>query len=89
MAKKPKFNPKRHSKYHVQNTDKYIGKTVPICRSTWEYSFCRWCDTNPNILEWASEPLSVPYFDPTTQKKRNYYPDFLIKVINKNDEVET
>jgi len=28
--------------------------------------------------------VEIPYFDPVKQKHRRYYPDFLVKVIDKN-----
>lgn len=89
MSNKPKFDPKKHTQYYVQNPEKYIGKSPPICRSNWEYSVCKYFDTNPSVIEWASEPFSIPYFDPTTQKKRRYFPDFLAKIVNSNNEIDT
>jgi hypothetical protein len=50
--------------YKVQNREKYVGDpSLVIYRSSWEYTFCRWCDYSPSILRWSSEPLRVPYYD--------------------------
>ena len=50
--------------YIVRNKDKYIGDPLlVIYRSSWEFSFCRWCDFSPSILNWSSEPVKVPYYD--------------------------
>ena len=38
------------------------------------------CDTNDNIVTWASEEFSIPYISPLDNKRHRYYPDFLIKV---------
>jgi hypothetical protein len=38
----------------------------------------RFCDTNDNVLQWASESLVIPYRHPLTGKMTNYIPDFLI-----------
>ena len=50
-----------------------------ICRSSWERKFCRYCDTQPNVLKWASEEFSIPYVSPKDGKVHRYYPDFLIE----------
>jgi len=50
--------------YKVQHPEKYIGDpTLVIYRSSWEHSFCRWCDFSPSILRWSSEPIKIPYYD--------------------------
>jgi hypothetical protein len=38
----------------------------------------RFCDTNDNILQWASESIQIPYRNPVTGKQSIYVPDFLI-----------
>ena len=69
------------SKYKPQNPRKYKGNPNNIvCRSNWEKKFCQWCDTNENILLWASEEFSIPYVSPLDRRVHKYYPDFLIKV---------
>lgn len=69
------------SRYLPENPKKYIGNPNNIiCRSSWERRFCNWCDKNENILEWGSEELYIPYYDPVKRKVRKYYPDFFIKV---------
>jgi hypothetical protein len=40
----------------------------------------RYCDRNDKILEWGSEEFFIPYFDPTTNKVRRYFPDFIVKI---------
>ena len=54
----------RQGYYKVQNVNKYIGDpNLVIYRSSWEYSFCRWCDYSPSIIRWGSEPMHIPYYD--------------------------
>jgi len=43
-----------------------------------------YCDTNVNVLEWASEEVIIPYKDPTSGKNRKYYPDFWVKYLDKD-----
>ena len=69
--------------YKVQNPQKYMGKRSPIYRSSWELAFMRFCDNNIHILEWASETIRIPYFNPMKGKKTTYVPDFLIAYKNK------
>lgn len=45
------------------NRDKCLSKEN-IYRSSWELSFCQWCDRNPKIKRWASEPISIKYRNP-------------------------
>jgi len=72
--------------YTPKNPEKYIGSRPPYCRSSWETIFCRFCDNNPAIQQWASEPVKIPYKDPLTGKQTVYVPDFLIKYIDKNQK---
>ncbi len=75
--------------YHPRNPNKYIGKGQIIYRSSWENQFCQFCDTNSNVLEWASESIRIPYRHPLTGKQTTYVPDFLIRVRNKKNIIET
>ena len=45
----------------------------------------RFCDTNDNILQWASESISIPYRHPLTGRMTNYVPDFLVTYRTKNN----
>ena len=59
--------------------EKYKGRYPIVVRSSWERLFCQWLDSNEGILEWSSEGICIPYYDPVQMKKRRYYPDFWIK----------
>ena len=83
------FNPNKHTIYQPLNPKKYIGKELPISRSSYETAFCKWCDGNTGVIQWVSEPFAVPYYDIVKKKNRRYYPDFLIKVINRSKEIST
>jgi len=80
--KKVKPNGKTKSgKYLPINMEKYIGDGNDIIyRSSWEKRFCSYCDLNPNIVKWSSEPVIIPYFSPIDQKMHEYNVDFYIKV---------
>lgn len=72
--------------YKVRNPEKYVGTKAPMYRSSWEMTFMLFCDNNPAIQQWASEPLKIPYRDPLTGKQTVYVPDFLIKYVDKNNK---
>jgi len=71
--------------YDIQNIEKYVGTNKPRYRSGWELSFMRFCDTNDNILQWASEAIQIPYRHPLTGKQTIYVPDFLITYRTRNN----
>jgi hypothetical protein len=70
--------------YEVRNPEKYIGNHKPRYRSGWEFTFMQFCDSNKNVLKWASEALIIPYRHPLTGKPTNYIPDFFVVYQNKH-----
>ena len=74
----------QRSLYVVKNRSKYVGARQPICRSSWERTFCMFLDLHPNILQWASESVAIPYRDPLTNKKKRYFPDFFMVYVDAN-----
>ena len=73
--------------YVVKNKQKYVGRGTPRYRSGWEHAFMRFLDNNDNILQWASESISIPYRNPITGKQSIYVPDFLITYKNRNNQM--
>ena len=74
--------------FRPQNPEKYKG-TLPISlRSSYEWKFCRWADSNPNIISWGSESVIVPYFDPLKQRVRRYFVDNDITLRTKTGEIK-
>ena len=69
--------------YEVKNTEKYLGNHKPRFRSGWELTFMTFLDNNPNVLNWASESIKIPYRNPLTGKIANYIPDFVVVYQNK------
>jgi hypothetical protein len=65
-------------KYQILNQSKYSGSGMPTFRSSWEQTFMQFCDTNPNVMAWASEPVRITYQNPITGKVTSYVPDFVI-----------
>lgn len=75
--------------YEVKNPNKYVGKSQPKYRSSWEWVFFRFCDNNDHILQWASEAISIPYRHPFTGKMTVYIPDVFIRYRTKNNKICT
>ena len=71
-------------KFSPKNQGKYVGLKSPTYRSSWEHAFMRLCDEHPNVYEWASESIKIPYRNPFTGKYTVYVPDFFIVYMDKN-----
>ena len=71
--------------FKPRHPSKYLGDSSNIiCRSNWERKFCNYCDSNENIISWASEEFSIPYISPLDNRRHRYFPDFLIEVKESN-----
>lgn len=72
------------------NPQKYNGDpTNIIYRSSWERRVMKWLDENPNILEWQSEEIAIPYISPVDNRRHRYFPDFLVKARMPDNSVKT
>lgn len=75
--------PSYKGKFQPRNPKKYKGNPNNIIwRSTWELRAFKFLDENPSILEWQSEELFVMYYDPSSGRKRRYFPDVIAKIQN-------
>lgn len=72
--------------YKVINKHKYIGSKDPIFRSSWERRCFYYFDTNKNVVAWASENITIPYFFPLDNKHHVYYPDIYCEIIDRNGD---
>ena len=71
------------------NPNKYIGNANNIVyRSSWERRFCRYLDTNDNVLKWASEEIQIPYYNPVKKRPARYFPDFFMEYKNKEGKIK-
>jgi hypothetical protein len=73
------------AKYHQgrfrpKNPQKYRGDPRNIIyRSSWELKVCRKLDLHPDVIEWGSEELVIPYRSPIDGKMHRYFTDFIVK----------
>lgn len=79
MSYKGRFKPKHYKKYKGD-------PTKVIYRSMWELRFMKYCDKTPNILEWSSEEVIIPYRG-LDRKIHRYFPDFWIKYKNAKGQI--
>tara|TARA_Y100000385_G_scaffold285016_1_gene344159 strand:- start:978 stop:1412 length:435 start_codon:yes stop_codon:yes gene_type:complete len=76
-------------RYTLRNYKKYIGNPQKIIyRSLWERKFMVYCDSNPSIVAWASEEIAIPYLSPLDGEIHRYFPDFFIKVKQKDNTIK-
>lgn len=77
-------------KYTPKHPTKYMGDAKNIIyRSMLERRVMVYLDTNPSILAWGSEELIIEYISPLDNAKHRYFPDFLVKLKNKQDQIKT
>jgi hypothetical protein len=67
-------------RFRPNNPEKYKGDPTRITyRSLWELKVFRVCDEHPDIVEWSSEEVAIPYLNPVKGKTSRYFPDLIIK----------
>lgn len=75
---KGRFRPKRPEKYRGDASN-------IIYRSSWELMVFRRLDEHPDVIEWSSEEISIPYVNPVRSLKSGerkisrYFPDIIVK----------
>lgn len=76
-------------KYKLKNPEKYNANANDVVyRSSWEHRYFVYCDTNPNILKWASEAVVIPYVSPVDGRVHRYFMDIWMKYKTKSGTVE-
>jgi hypothetical protein len=72
-------------KFFPKNAKKYLGDPNNIYyRSLWERRVMVRLDENPNVIEWSSEEIVIPYLSPVDNRYHRYFPDFFVRI--KNDK---
>ena len=76
-------------RYIPSNPKKYKGDPSRIIyRSLWERKLMVYCDRNEKVLEWGSEEVIIPYLSPWDNKVHRYFPDFYMKVRQKDGSIK-
>ena len=82
MSYKGWFTPKNRSKYKGDSEN-------VVYRSSWELRVMKWLDESPSVIWWASEELIIRYKSPIDQKMHRYFPDFIVRLKQKNGTEST
>ena len=82
MSYKGWFTPKHRSKYKGDSEN-------VVYRSSWELRVMKWLDDNPNVIWWGSEEIIIKYRSPLDQKIHRYFPDFIVRLKQKNGTEST
>lgn len=49
----------------------------------------RYLDSHPNVIQWSSEEIIIPYVSPMDNRIHRYFPDFWIKIRDKDGNINT
>ena len=72
-------------RYNPSNPNKYKGNPMKIIyRSLWERRLMVYCDRQASVIEWGSEEIVIPYYSPLDGRTHRYFPDFYMKVKQKD-----
>ena len=76
-------------RWKPSHPEKYVGNVDEIVfRSSWELKIFIYFDTHPSVVEWSSESVVIPYFDPVANKQRRYFVDFWAMIKQKNGTIK-
>lgn len=76
--------------FRPKNPNKYAGDPGNIVyRSSWELRVMKYLDENSKVINWASEELQIPYVSPIDNKVHRYFPDFVVKALDKDEKEVT
>ncbi len=72
--------PTYQGKFTPKNPEKYRGDPKEIVyRSMWEKYCFMWADTNPQVKQWSSEEVVIPYLYEVDRKQHRYFVDMFIR----------
>lgn len=61
-----------------KNPERVVNTNAIKFRSSWEQNFMVFLDSHPSVINWGSECVKIPYFNPIKQRQTIYIPDFLM-----------
>jgi len=71
-----------------EHPDKCINKTEINFRSAWEKRFLFWLDTNPSVIKYGYEVITIPYRYDVDGKIHRYMVDFYAEIMTKDKKLE-
>jgi hypothetical protein len=79
-----KFN---QGEFSPKHPEKYKGTYPIIWRSRWELKMCMVLDERPDVIQWGSESVAIPYHHPFKDRTARYFPDFIADIRDKEGKV--
>lgn len=80
-----KFGKCKFGIYVLDHPEKYLGDPSKVYfRSGLERLYMRRFDTNPNVIKWSSEEITISYISPIDGKYHRYFPDFYVECQDEN-----
>lgn len=77
-------------KYKIKNREKYLGNPDNIVyRSSWELKVLQWLDVHPDVINFSSEEIVIPYKSPADGRLHRYFPDFFVKIKSKDGTIKS
>lgn len=77
-------------KFQPKNPQKYCGDPTNVTyRSLWELKVMKYFDEHPNVLEWSSEEIIIPYISPLDESWHRYFVDFYAKMKEVDGSIKT
>lgn len=71
------------------NPKKYKGNVKQIVyRSSWELKLLIKLDKHPDVIEYSSEEIIVPYKSPLDNKYHRYFIDFYVKLRDSKGDIQ-
>jgi len=75
--------------YSPKHPEKYVGDISHIrFMSSWELQVHQFLDDNPNVIQWSSETIKIPYLKPTDGNIHYYYPDYWVKYKDRRGNIK-
>ena len=79
----------KQGQFIPKHPEKYVGRVDKIrYMSSYELEMHMFLDSNPNVLNWSSEEIVIPYVKPTDGKVHRYYIDYWVRYVDDNGEIK-
>lgn len=66
--------------FKPRHPEKYVGDLNKIVyRSSWELKLMDFLDVASNVIQWNSEDVVIPYYNPVDGKMHRYFMDFWVR----------
>lgn len=77
-------------RWFPKNPNKYKGDPNNIiARSSWEVKCFGFMDRNPDVLEWHSEEIVIPYKSPVDGQYHRYFPDIWARIKSSDGRIKS